>query len=427
VRILVCGGGGREHALCAALAGSPSVTAVLCAPGNPGIAELAECCEADPSDAVSVVSLGRDRDIDLVIIGPEAPLVAGVADALTAEGIPVLGPTREAARIESSKAFAKEVMAAAGVATADCVVADEPGDAEQAFERFAPPYVVKADGLAAGKGVRVCATREEATTAIEDAMVRRAFGEAGGRLVVEEHLDGPEASLMAVSDGDTVVPLAPAQDYKRVYDGDAGANTGGMGSYSPVPALDERSVAELTERALAPTVAELSRRGLAYRGVLYAGLVLTAAGPKVLEFNARLGDPEAQAVLPRLRSDFGEVAWAAAVGGLRELSPLAWSSDACVTVVMASAGYPASSERGKRITGLETAAESSDVCVFQAGTRAEGAELVTDGGRVLGVDGLGDGLAAARASAYRGVEAISFEGAHFRRDIAAAPLTTTPA
>jgi phosphoribosylamine---glycine ligase len=421
VRVLLLGGGGREHALTWALRRAPSVTAVVCAPGNAGIAELAEVRDADPTDIAMIRELAVREAVDLVVVGPEAPLVAGVVDTLHTTGIPVFGPTRAAARIEGSKSFAKEVMAAAGVPTGGYWAGDDPVEAKAALDRFGPPYVVKADGLAAGKGVRICAEREEAERAVDDAMIAGVFGEAGSTVVIEEFLDGPEVSLFGVCDGTMVVPLQPAQDYKRALDGDAGPNTGGMGAYSPVPAIDDGMVEDLRARVLQPTLDELAGRGLPFTGVLYAGLVLTADGPKVLEFNARFGDPETQVVLPRLTSDLGGLLLACAQGRLDEHPPLEWDRRACVTVVMASGGYPGEYATGMPIRGLDAAADLADVLVFHAGTRAEGRAVVTAGGRVLAVSGLGDTIPRARAAAYRGVEQLGFDGSHVRTDIAAHP------
>ncbi len=421
MRALVIGGGGREHALCWALSRSASVDAVLCAPGNPGIADIADFRDVDAEDPASVVALARDVDADLVVVGPEAPLVAGVVDALADAGITTFGPTRAAARLEGSKAFAKEVMAAAGVPTARHWHGSDPDAAIRALDDFAPPYVIKADGLAAGKGVRICADRAEAEGAIADALVDRVFGDAGDSLVIEEHLDGPECSLFGLSDGTTVRPLTPAQDFKRALDGDEGLNTGGMGAYSPVPAVDADVVEDLRVRVLQPVIDEMRRRGTPFVGVLYAGLALTSAGPRVIEFNARFGDPETQVVLPRLESDLGQVLTACAEGCLEEVGPLAFSDDACVTVVLASGGYPGPYEVGLPITGLDVAGAMDGTVVFHAGTARRDGPVVTAGGRVLAVSATGPGIALARARAYAAAGAIDFEGVHLRTDIAASP------
>jgi phosphoribosylamine---glycine ligase len=421
MKVLVLGGGGREHALCWALDRAGSVEEVHCAPGNAGIAEVATLHAIDPEDAQGVATLAGELAADLVVVGPEAPLVSGVADALHDARLPVFGPTAQGARIEGSKAFAKDVMEAAGVPTAAYWTGTDPAEAKAALADFTPPYVVKADGLAAGKGVRICAARDEAEEAIDAALVDRAFGDAGAKLVIEEFLHGPEVSLFGICDGNTLVPLVPAQDFKRALDGDEGLNTGGMGAYSPVPAFTDELVEAVTDTILRPTLAELGRRGVRFVGVLYAGLVLTPDGPRVLEFNARFGDPETQVVLPRLRTDLGELLLSSARGQLGSVGPLSWDDRACVTVVLASGGYPGPYTTGEEITGLDTAREVPGTAVFHAGTRLDGDRIVTAGGRVLAVSGLGSTIAEARAGAYAAADRISFPGVHRRTDIAAAP------
>ncbi|MFA9431450.1 phosphoribosylamine--glycine ligase [Egicoccus sp. AB-alg2] len=418
-RVLVVGGGGREHALGWRLTASPSVDAVESAPGNPGLAELGPVHAIDAADPDAVATLAERRRIDLVVVGPEAPLVAGVVDELQARGIAAFGPVATGARIEGSKAFAKEVMVAAGAPTAGYVATSDRDEAIAALERFAPPYVVKADGLAAGKGVRICELVEEAREAIDDALVRRIFGEAGANLVVEEYLDGPERSLFGVCDGTDVALLAPAQDYKRALDGDGGLNTGGMGAYSPVPGFGLDDVARLRELVFLPVLQELADRGTPYRGLLYAGLVDTATGPRLLEFNARFGDPETQVVLPRLASDFGELLWASATGSVRDVD-VAWHEDAAVTVVLASGGYPGEYRTGVPVSGVEDADTLDGVQVFHAGTRRDDdGRLVTAGGRVLNVTARAATVADARARAYEAADRIAFDGLHRRTDIAA--------
>ena len=425
MRVLVLGGGGREHALCWALARSASVTEVLCAPGNAGIASLARLCEVDPTDIAMIRETAVREAVDLVVVGPEGPLVAGVADTLAVAGVPVFGPPRSAAGIESSKTFAKQVMAAAGVPTGAYWSGADPAAARAALRRFAPPYVVKADGLAAGKGVRICADLAEASQAVDDALVGGRFGAAGETVVIEEFLEGPELSVFAVCGaagerGEGHVVIGAARDYKRALDGDRGQNTGGMGAYTPVPAFTDALREQVSDTILAPTLDELSRRGLPYRGLLYAGIVLTAEGPKVLEFNARFGDPEAQALLPCLPGDLGALLAAAAApvseGGLTGAPAI---EGACVTVVLASGGYPGEYETGMRISGLDEAAASPGALVFHAGTRREGRHIVTAGGRVLAVSGLGGTLAEARAAAYAAADLIEFDSLHRRNDIAA--------
>jgi len=418
VKVLVIGGGAREHALCRALSLDPDVTALHCAPGNAGIAAVAELHPVDQLDGAAVAALSEELGAELVVVGPEAPLVAGVADAVRERGIPVFGPGAAAAQLEGSKAFAKDVMAGAGVPTARSYVCSTVAEAEEALDAFGAPYVVKDDGLAAGKGV-VVTDDLAAALAHAAACVGPAGGE--GRVVIEEYLDGPEVSLFAVTDGTTVVPLQPAQDFKRVGDGDSGPNTGGMGAYSPLPWADPKLVDEVLETVLQPTVDELRRRGTPFSGLLYAGLAITSRGVRVIEFNARFGDPETQVVLARLKTPLSGLLHAAAVGRLDELEPLRWRDGAAVTVVIASEGYPASPRTGDPIEGLaEAEAEDGTVYVLHAGTKldAEG-RLVSAGGRVLSVTATGKDIGQARERAYRGVRAIRLRGSHHRTDIAA--------
>jgi phosphoribosylamine--glycine ligase len=399
VRVLLVGSGGREHALAWKLAQASSLTDLHAAPGSPGIATLAECHPIRAEDAEGLLALAHSLDVDLVVVGPEAPLVAGLADVLRPAGIPVFGPSMAAAAIEGSKSFAKDVMTAAGVATAGQLPIARP------------PCVVKADGLAAGKGVHVCRSQEEVDVAF------RTVNALGGRVVVEELLEGPEVSLLAVCDGREARALVPAQDFKRAYDGDQGPNTGGMGSYAPVPGLDESDVEELLAAVYRPVLAELQRRGAPFVGLLYAGLMLTSEGPRVLEFNCRFGDPETQSVLPLVEGDLLEVLAAAAAGELGGME-IGTSAAAAVTVVIASAGYPADADRGSSITGVAEA-EAAGALVFHAGTALHGDRLVTNGGRILGVTGLGETIAAARDAAYAAADRIVFLGARCRTDIAA--------
>jgi phosphoribosylamine---glycine ligase len=421
--ILVLGGGGREHALAWRLAESPSVERVESAPGNPGTAALGPRHTVDAEDPQAVAELAEQRRVDLVVVGPEAPLVAGVVDELERRGIPAFGPSGAAAEIEGSKAFAKDVMTAAGVPTAGYVATGDRDEAQQALDRFAPPYVVKADGLAAGKGVRICATLVEARDAIDDALVHGAYGQAGARVVIEEHLDGPERSVFGVCDGEDVVLLSPAQDYKRAFDGDRGPNTGGMGAYTPVPGFGLDEVDGLRDRVFRPVLREMAARGTPYRGLLYAGLIDTG-GPgddavKLLEFNARFGDPETQVILPRLASDLGDLLAASATGSVAGLRP-EWHDEAVVTVVLASGGYPGPYEKGKAITGVGRAESRDGVVVFHAGTaRGEDGPLVTFGGRVLNVTARGPSVGDARDLAYAAAGDIEFEGRQLRGDIAA--------
>jgi phosphoribosylamine--glycine ligase len=410
VKVLVIGSGGREHALTLALSRDPGVSEVHAAPGNPGMAEVAQLHEVDAGDGTAVAELAERLGIDLVVVGPEAPLVAGVADAVRARGVDCFGPSAEAARLEGSKAFAKEIMAAAEVPTAMAHVCTTREQAEAALDAFGPPYVVKDDGLAAGKGVVVTESRDEAL----------AHATACGRVVIEEYLDGPEVSLFAVTDGSCVVPLQPAQDFKRVGDGDTGPNTGGMGAYTPLPWAPDGLVAEVTERVLQPTVDELARRGTPFSGLLYAGLALTGRGVRVIEFNARFGDPETQPLLALLDSPLGVMLRAAARGMLADLPAPRWKPGAAVAVVVASKDYPAKPRTGDVVHGLADAERVDGVDVIHAGT-ARGADgaLVTSGGRVLAVTAVGASVADARTRAYEAVARIGIDGSHHRTDIAA--------
>ncbi len=410
MKVLVVGAGGREHALALALARDPGVTEVHAAPGNPGMAAVASLHPVPAVDPVAVADLAEEVTADLVVVGPEAPLVAGVADAVRERGIACFGPSAQAARLEGSKAFAKEVMAAAGVPTADARVCTTPAEVADALDAFGPPYVVKDDGLAAGKGVLVTDDRE---AAMEHAA-------SCGRVVVEAFLDGPEVSLFAVTDGATVVPLLPAQDFKRALDGDAGPNTGGMGAYAPLPWVPEGLVEEVTAAVLQPTVDELARRGTPFSGLLYAGLALTSQGVRVVEFNARFGDPETQPLLALLETPLGTVLGAAALGTLSELPPLTWRDGAAVAVVLAAAGYPASPRTGDLVLGLERVEALDGVEVVHAGTALDtSGRVVTAGGRVLAVTAVGSDVAHARARAYAGVAELHIDGSLHRTDIAA--------
>ncbi|MFI8101684.1 phosphoribosylamine--glycine ligase [Streptomyces sp. NPDC086023] len=410
MKVLVIGGGAREHALCRSLSLDPDVTALHCAPGNAGIAEVAELHPVDALDGADVTRLATELAADLVVVGPEAPLVAGVADALRAAGIPVFGPSAKAAQLEGSKAFAKDVMAAAGVPTARSYVCTTPEEIDEALDAFGAPYVVKDDGLAAGKGVVVTS----------DLAAARDHALACDRVVIEEYLDGPEVSLFAITDGTTVLPLQPAQDFKRALDGDEGPNTGGMGAYSPLPWADPKLVDEVMETVLQPTVDELRRRGTPFSGLLYAGLAITGRGVRVIEFNARFGDPETQVVLARLKTPLASVLLNAAKGTLDTEPPLNWRPDAAVTVVVASHNYPDTPRTGDPIEGLaEVAAEDGpEAYVLHAGTRKEGDAVVSAGGRVLSVTATGSDLAQARERAYKAVARIRLDGSQHRTDIA---------
>ncbi|MDP2871629.1 MAG: phosphoribosylamine--glycine ligase [Bacillota bacterium] len=437
MKVLVLGGGGREHALAWRLRADPAVREVHCAPGNPGIEAVATCHPGtDPRDPAAVTALAASIHADLVVVGPEEPLVRGVADALTAAGRRVFGPTQRAAEIESSKTFAKALLARCGIPTAQYAAFDAWLEAERFIRRHGAPLVVKADGLFAGKGVVIAETTEQALTAARDMLAEGMYGAAGRRIVIEEFMTGPELSMICLADGCDVLTLAPSQDHKKAYDGDCGPNTGGMGAYSPVPLCPPELAAQVERDVLRPVIEALAEDGREYRGTLYAGLMLTAAGLRVLEFNARLGDPEAQVILPRLRGPFAHVLLAAAEGDLGPVRrAISWDERAAACVVMASPGYPGSYPKGIELGGLAEAeaeaeagaepgaraqpqASGGDVVIFHAGTaRDPQGRLVTSGGRVLGVTALAHGLPRAVDLAYRAVRKVRFPGAHFRRDI----------
>ncbi|MBA3744735.1 phosphoribosylamine--glycine ligase [Sporichthya sp.] len=412
MKVLVIGGGGREHALCLALSADPGVTELHCAPGNAGIAALATLHPVNATDPTAVADLADALDADLVVIGPEGPLVAGAADAVRLRGIACFGPSAAAAVLEGSKAFAKEVMAYAEVPTAMARVCDDLDEVAAALDAFGPPYVVKDDGLAAGKGVVVTEDREAALAHAKA---------CSGRVVIEEFLDGPEVSVFALTDGQTVRALLPAQDFKRVGDGDAGPNTGGMGAYCPLPWAPADLLEQVTARVLEPTIAEMRRRGTPFAGLLYAGLAMTSRGMRVIEFNARFGDPETQVVLALLRNPLGALLEAAAIGQLDKVEPLNWREGSAVTVVVAAPNYPGPPVTGGAIGGLDEANAAPGVQVIHAGTALDGAgAVVSSGGRVLCVTATGADLAEARSRVYTGVAAVTLDGSHHRTDIALA-------
>ena len=417
MQILVLGGGGREHAIVWKLAQSKKVTKIYCAPGNPGIAALAECVALDTTDNKGLAQWAKEHQIDLTVVGPEVPLVAGVADEFRAQGLAIFGPNARAAAIEGSKSFSKELMKKYNIPTAFFKVCNDLATAKAYVEEKGAPIVVKADGLAAGKGVIVAMTKEEALAALEDIMAEHKFGTAGASVVIEEFMEGEEASLLAFTDGKIVVPMIAAQDHKRVDDGDKGLNTGGMGAYAPAPVLTDALRDKCMATIIRPVLKALEEEGRSYSGCLYAGLMIKGDSIKVVEFNARFGDPETQAVLPLLDGDLAEIMLACAQGTLRP-EMVKWSNRAAVCVVMASGGYPGSYAKNIAITGLQEAGKLQDVVVFHAGTKAANGQVVTSGGRVLGVTAVGDNIADAKEKAYAAVDRIHFENAHYRTDIA---------
>jgi len=418
MKVLVVGGGGREHALAWRLAQSPRVEEVLCAPGNAGTARVGRNVAVATNDTKALVALAREEAVGLVVVGPEDPLCAGLADRLKAADVPVFGPGKDAARLEGSKVYAKEFLERHRIPTAGWRRFDRSGAAKSYLETLTIwPQVVKASGLAAGKGVFVCRDAKEACSVVDAVMEERRLGEAGNEVVIEEFLEGRELSVQAITDGRTIVILEPVMDHKQVGDGDTGPNTGGMGIYSPVPFVSQRLMRQIESRVLIPTLHALALEGLEYQGALYAGLMITEAGPRVLEYNCRFGDPETQAIVRRLDSDLFAYLYAAAKGTLEAEEPPRWDRRSCVGVVAASEGYPGEYEKGHRISGIEEAERDEDVVVFHAGTREDAGQVLTAGGRVLCVTALGGDLEKARAAAYRGYETIRFSGKFCRRDI----------
>ncbi|MFD0960188.1 phosphoribosylamine--glycine ligase [Paenibacillus chungangensis] len=420
MRILVIGSGGREHAIVWALKKSEKVKELFCAPGNAGIASIAECVPIAVNQFDELTSFARDSSIDLVFVGPDDPLADGIVDAFEAAGIPAFGPNKLAAEIEGSKIFMKDLLKKYNIPTAKYETFTSFEKASAYLREQSTPIVIKADGLAAGKGVTVAATMEEAEAALRSIMVDKVFGEAGNQVVIEEFLEGQEMSILAFVDGETVKPMVPAQDHKPIFDGDKGPNTGGMGTYTPLPHIEQSIVDDAIENIIIPTAKAMVSEGRPFRGVLFAGLMITKDGPKTIEFNARMGDPETQVVLPRLKTDLVDIVLAAMNGRLADLD-IQWSDEAAVCVVAASEGYPGSYPKGRVITGLAEA-EAQGALVFHAGTAQKDGDIVTSGGRVLGIVGLGRDIAEARARAYEAVSVIQFEGKQNRTDIAAKAL-----
>ena len=421
MKILIIGGGGREHALTWKLSKDSSKPDLFCAPGNAGTAGIATNVPIEAENVKALLDWAKKNRPDLTVVGPEAPLCAGIVDLFTKEGLKAFGPSKAAAQMEGSKVFSKDVLVAGGVPTAKAGSFTNAADAFNYLDRTGAPTVVKAEGLAAGKGVYVCATLAEAKAAVNDVMVKKIFGDAGNRLIIEEYLEGEEASIMALVDGKTVVMLASSQDHKRVFNDDQGPNTGGMGAYSPAPVVAEDLWPVIREQVFDRTLAEMRKRGIVYKGALYAGLMLTAAGPKVLEFNCRFGDPETEAVIPRMACDLAPALMACVDGTLRE-DMIKWRPDPCVCVVMVSGGYPGDYSKGKVVEGLEDAATMSDVVVFHAGTKSDNGAVITSGGRVLGVTAVGDDLQKAVKQAYLAITKLKFDQAQYRTDIAAKAL-----
>ena len=416
MKVLVIGGGGREHALAWKLSRSPQVTKLYIAPGNPGTGSVGENVLIPAENIAELKEFAISEGIDLTVVGPELPLTLGIADEFASAGLKVFGPSKKAAELEGSKIFSKELMQKYRIPTGYFKKFDNPEFARAYIETHEPPFVVKADGLAAGKGVIICHTKDEAFSAIGLIMDARAFGEAGTHIIIEEFLTGEEASFLAITDGKTVIPLAPAQDHKAIFDGDKGPNTGGMGAYSPAPVISPSLAEELMESVMRPTVMAMEQEGRPYKGVLYAGIMMTEKGPKVLEFNCRFGDPETQPIMMRLEDDLFDVLMAAVDGRLEGME-LHWSPKTAVCVVMSAMGYPGEYLKGSAIEGLDDAARLDGVIVFHAGTATKRGRVVTSGGRVLGVTALGEGARDAIEKAYRAVDRISWEGAYYRKDI----------
>lgn len=422
MKILVIGAGGREHALVWKIRQSSRVEKIYCAPGNGGIAELAECVSIFSEDIPALVDFAEREAIDFTIVGPEVPLSQGIVDEFQKKSLKIFGPTREGAELEASKAFAKEIMQKYGVPTGKGKVFNALNLAKEYIRVEGAPLVVKADGLAAGKGVFVCPTVEEAEAALELMMTKKVFGLAGERVIVEECLIGEEASFIALTDGKTILPLVPSQDHKAVFDQDKGPNTGGMGAYAPAPIVTTEMAETVMEQVFIPTLEGMKQEGRAFRGVLYAGLMLTASGPKVLEFNVRFGDPETQVILPLLESDLLELLEACLEGNLDKIN-LRWKQGSALCVVLASGGYPGSYQKGEEIFGLEKLASEKDVVAFHAGTSRKDSKVVTSGGRVLGITAWGENIQAAKDKAYLALEKINFEKMHYRKDIGAKALS----
>jgi len=416
MKILVIGSGGREHAIVWKLSQSKKVEKIFCAPGNGGIKEIAELVDIKADDVPGLLDFAKNNKIDLTVVGPEAALVKGIVDVFNENGLKAFGPFKETAMLEGSKAFSKSVMKKFGLPTAGFKVFDNPEAAKKYLNKIGVPIVIKADGLASGKGVIMPKTIEEGEEVIDSIMVNRIFGDSGNKIILEDCLEGEEASLLIFTDGKTIVPLESSQDHKRIFDGDLGPNTGGMGAYSPVPLVTKDVLKYAMKNIFRPVIDGLKKEGKIYKGVLYAGLMITKKGPMVLEFNVRFGDPETQAILPRLKTDLLDI-MLACVGGALDKIDVQWDDASCVSVVCASKGYPGEYENNKEIFGLEAAKKFKDAVVFHAGTKSSGEKIFTNGGRVLGVTALGKDIKSAKLSAYKAIEAIKFEGMQYRKDI----------
>ncbi|MDI6800293.1 MAG: phosphoribosylamine--glycine ligase [Actinomycetota bacterium] len=418
MKVLVVGSGGREHAIVWKLKESPLVDEIFCTPGNGGTAQIAENIYIPSEDTRAIADFAKDNVIDLTVIGPEGPLVLGLSDLLAERGMKVFGPSQAAAQMEGSKIFAKRIMEACNVPTAASKIFTDYDEAAACVNESDFPLVIKADGLAAGKGVIITKDMQEALWALKTCLIDKKFGLAGEQVLIEDFLEGEELSLLSFVQGETVIPMVCAQDYKRVYDGDMGPNTGGMGSYSPVPSVGEETAKKIVKEIIKPVVAELAKQGIEYSGVLYGGIILTKDGPKVLEFNCRFGDPETQAILPRMKSDLFEIMLAVAEGRLKDIKKIDWKSEPCVSVVLASKGYPGDYEKGLLIEGASEMSLKNGALLFHGGTALESGRLVTNGGRVMNVTALGSDFADARRLAYEAIKEISFEGIFYRKDIA---------
>jgi len=421
MKVLVVGSGGREHVLVWKIKQNPNVKEIFCAPGNGGISQIAQCVDINADDVPALCDFALKNKIDLTVVGPEAPLVKGIVDVFQKHGLKIFGPTQKAAQLEGSKVFAKEFMQRHQIPTAAFASFTSTEKAKAYLKNKSFPVVIKADGLAAGKGVVICKNLSEASDALHQMMTEKIFKSAGEKVIIEDCLKGEEASILAMSDGQKYVVLDSSQDHKRIFDDDQGPNTGGMGAYSPAPVVTKDLMTNITLNIIAPTIQGMREEGVPFTGVLYAGVMVTKEGPKVLEYNVRLGDPETQAVLPRLKTDFVDLCLASCEGRLNQMS-LTWDERACVCVVLSARGYPGPYEKGKVISGLDQAAKEKDTFVFHAGTKKQGSDIVTSGGRVLGVTSLGHGIEKAIQNVYNGVAKISFDGCFFRRDIGAKAL-----